>query len=233
MGKDKDRNDRTGKLALLVTSVKQVDSKFVISGITKDGRAVVNCNKRFMPGEFIEADGELHETENIKEMSAERVVLSDERKVKREIGKYIDSNVKVLSSKPYIADAVMKRLSRRLDEAARKILKAIFMHRPIIIRHHNDTDGVCSGLALYIAIGRAKNVKVIINKYPAYRMVEAQQDIDLLRSLDAEYLPPLLVIMDFGSSIDSFDTYDYVRKSGFEIVVVDHHPLDLKNMWIS
>jgi len=140
------------------------------------------------------------------------------------IEEYIDSNTKVLKPSLIFSDPVMKLLSKGFDEAAMRILKAIFLHRPIILRHHNDTDGICSGLAIYLAISTAKNVRVITNKYPAYRMVEAEQDANRFHQSDAEYLSPLLIVCDVGSSVESFDSYDYVKKEGFEIIIIDHHP---------
>ena len=215
---------KANKFVVFITSVKHIDSLFVISGITNKGTMVVNSQKKFKPGDLVEFTGQIKESEGIKEMDSDESKLVDDRKSMDEINKYIDSNVKILKPEPFIPDSVTRKMSESFDEAARRVLRALFLRRPIIVRHHNDTDGVCSGLAINLAIGFAKNVRILSNKYPGYRFVEAQQDVDLTHQFDAEYLPPLLLISDLGSTIDSFGTYDYVKKFGFEIIVVDHHP---------
>jgi len=211
-------------LILFVTSMKQVDSVYVLSGITGKGRAVVNSPRKFKPGQLILAAGEVKQADGIKEMEAVEAMAIEDPKAMNDINKYVDSNIKVSKTQPFLPTPVIKNMSEDFDEVARLVLKAIFLHRLVIIRHHNDTDGVCAGLAMYLAAGSAKNIKIITNKYPGYRMVDAQQDIHLAHQLDAEYLKPLLIVFDIGSSIESFGTYDYVKKAGFDVVVVDHHP---------
>jgi len=218
------RVNKTENRDVFITSVKQVDSLFVILGITSNGKILINSYKKFRPGEFVQFKGTIKDADGIQEMDATEAKILENKKSKNEINEYIESNTKINKVTPFFSDEITGKLSGGFDEVAKNITKALFLHRPIFVRHHNDTDGVASGLAIYLAIGNAKNVRVIANRYPAYRMVEAQQDIEAVHKLDAEYLPPLLVIFDLGSSIDSFDTYDYVKKAGFEIILVDHHP---------
>jgi len=216
--------NKTEKIDVFVTSVKQIDNLFMISGVTSKGRVLVNSHKKFKPGEFIQFQGTINEADEIREINAIHADILENKKAKQEINDYIESNIKINKTTPFFSDEITKKLSDGFDEAAKRIVKAIFLHRPILIRHHNDTDGICCGLAMYLSIGNIKNVKIIINNYPAYRMIEAQQDMELIHQLDTEYLPPLLMVSDLGSSMDSFDSYDYIKKASFEIIVTDHHP---------
>ncbi len=47
---------------------------------------------------------------------------------------------------------VLNRLKPKMREAAQKIRRAILDGRSILLRHHNDADGICSGVAMEKAI---------------------------------------------------------------------------------
>ena len=47
---------------------------------------------------------------------------------------------------------VLNRLRPKMYEAAQKIRRAILDGRTILLRHHNDADGICSGVAMEKAI---------------------------------------------------------------------------------
>ena len=47
-----------------------------------------------------------------------------------------------------VNDPILDKLKERFVQAATQIRLAIIRNRPIIIRHHNDTDGYSSGYAL-------------------------------------------------------------------------------------
>ena len=43
---------------------------------------------------------------------------------------------------------ILNRLKPKMREAAQKIRRAILDGRTILLRHHNDADGICSGVAM-------------------------------------------------------------------------------------
>jgi len=51
-----------------------------------------------------------------------------------------------------IKSQILDKLKSKMIEAAQNIRMAIFQNRPVIVRHHNDTDGYSAGFALERAI---------------------------------------------------------------------------------
>jgi len=48
---------------VFITSLRQVDSSFVLSGITNNGRVVISTPKKFRPGDLIEICGEFKDSD--------------------------------------------------------------------------------------------------------------------------------------------------------------------------
>jgi len=213
------------KIIALVTSTKKVADDYILSTITAGGRLIVISREYVTPGSYIEVSGSAIK-KDVSEIVAEKIRKLKEDEIKRtkwDIDKYIDRNCRI-EKQLFIRDKILNSLVSYFEDAARKIKKAIFLHRPIIVRFHNDTDGLCSALALYFTIGSARNVKFFINTYPYYRNIDCTMDIDSINHLDAEYLNPLFIACDFGANEESIPQYKKLKKAGFEIIIIDHHP---------
>ena len=121
----------------------------------------------------------------------------------------------------------MSKMDKLFEQAAVKIKRAIFLHQPIILRHDNDSDGLCAALALHKSISGALHLKVIAQEWPLYKTLDAEADLRYLNSFEAEYLNPILICADFGANPESINGYTLIKKekAGFEIIVIDHHPM--------
>jgi RecJ-like exonuclease len=220
------------KVSAFVTSTRKAANDYILSTVTSGGRLIVISPTHAQPGAYVDVYGTKIDKE-VPEMTAEKVRVLSERelkKVKGDIDKYIDRNCRI-GKKLFIKDKVLNSLMPQFEEAARRLKKAVFLHRPIIIRYHNDPDGLCSALALYFGTEGARNIRFFINTYPYYREIECATDLEALHHLDAEYLPPLFIACDFGSNKESLAQYVRLRKAGFELMSIDHHPPhpELKN----
>lgn len=213
------------KVSAFVTSTRRAADEYILSTITAGGRLIVIAREHVAPGAYIEVSG-TKVVKDIPEITAEKAKILKQgeiRRVKDDIDRFIDRNCRI-GTRLLIKDKILNSLTPQFEEAARRLKKAIFLHRPIIVRFHNDTDGLCSALALYYAMAGARNTRFLMNTYPYYREIECAADIESIQHLDAEYLSPLFVACDFGANKESFDQYKKLKKAGFEILIIDHHP---------
>ncbi len=121
------------------------------------------------------------------------------------------------------------KMSGMLALAAEKMCRAYLSGTPIIIRYHNDGDGMSCAIALYRAFmhinglgmcdGRA--VTWIMSKEISYSKDALELDLSIARSyLSIE--KPMLIMADMGTNLDSNDSIK--KLSGqFDILWLDHH----------
>ena len=211
-----------------VTSVRSIDALFMHTVVTSSNRCILSYKEKFTPGSWIEFSGkEKRIDENTIEIDASsaKLLSNPSAAEMKKVEKHIDNNSKSRTASLMVEDDITLALSKRFDLAASMIKKAVFLHRPIIIRHDDDPDGLCAALALYSVLSDEYNLKVISNPFPYYKMSNAEEDIRYVNSLESEHLSPLLICLDFGSNPESAEGYDFIRKSGFSIIVIDHHPM--------
>ncbi|MFH1400559.1 MAG: DHH family phosphoesterase [Nanoarchaeota archaeon] len=137
---------------------------------------------------------------------------------------------------------VIDRMDDMFSRAAQYILGVIDQRRPIMVRHHNDADGLCAAVALERAI-----MPILEDKYkdywyryydrrssrtPFYSYADATRDADLAltnqRRFDKEQ--PLLIILDNGSSESDLEGIRKFSVFFSDILVIDHHfPGEIKD----
>ncbi len=118
-----------------------------------------------------------------------------------------------------------------LAKAADVIVRSFISGAPIIVRFHGDGDGVAGAIALRRALER-----IVESGLSAERQVSWQINKDVVYSREAFYSDrllfasfrsverPLLVIIDFGTHIDSNEPIEMAEKL-CEVVWIDHHTL--------
>ncbi len=139
-----------------------------------------------------------------------------------------------------VESPILNKLKDRFVEAATQIRLAIIQDRPIIVRHHNDTDGYSSGFSLEKAI-----LPLIIKQHssvkapweffsrapcqaPFYEIDDSIRDMaNSLRNV-AKFSNkmPLIIIADNGSSEADLMGIKQGKVHGAEFIVVDHHGFD-------
>jgi len=122
-------------------------------------------------------------------------------------------------------------------KAATEIRLAIVQNRPIVIRHHNDTDGYSSGFALERAIlpliaAQHQSSKAAWEFYarapcaaPFYEIDDSIRDTSLSLRNAAKFSNkmPLVIIADNGSSDQDLFGIQQGKVHGIDFIVVDHH----------
>ena len=89
-------------------------------------------------------EGEIKKIEKLSD-EAHANMLKEMKEIERERAK--PENVDFL-----VESEILEKLKDRFMKAATEIRLAIIQNRPIIVRHHNDTDGYSAGYALEKAI---------------------------------------------------------------------------------
>jgi RecJ-like exonuclease len=142
---------------------------------------------------------------------------------------------------PFLADSpVLEKLKERMIVAATAVRLAVIQNRPIIIRHHNDTDGYSSGYALERAIlplieKQHASVKAAWEFFtrapcdaPMYELDDSIRDTARSLSNEAKFSNkiPLVLIVDTGSGEEDLLGILQGKVHGEDFIVVDHHRFD-------
>ena len=132
---------------------------------------------------------------------------------------------------------VLNRLKPKMREAARKIRRAILDGRTILLRHHNDADGICSGVAMEKAIipliekvnpsndAQYYYFKRSPSKAPFYELEDVVKDLSFALEDQERHGQklPLIVLLDNGSTEEDIVALMQAKIYDIEIVVIDHH----------
>lgn len=157
----------------------------------------------------------------------------------REVDMVLEKQAAPLSSEFLIKDKVVEEMAPDIEKAARMIRKAVFEMRPIVIRHHNDCDGISGALLIKKAIAelmekenfdqevRKKLLHTNQNNSAVYETGDALKDISIFRGVESNGRS-LAVLIDFSCNSDSVDSLSLLRGANFEIVLIDHHPPDVE-----
>ena len=106
-------------------------------------------------GDAVQVVGEVNEHGGKTQIESSSMVKLDEENTAKLL-KLIDDALNE-KAKPEDVDFLVKsdvlnRLKPKMFEAAQRIRRAILDGRTILLRHHNDADGICSGVAMEKAI---------------------------------------------------------------------------------
>ncbi len=136
-----------------------------------------------------------------------------------------------------VKSKILDKLKDSLTEAAMQIRLAIIQDRPIIVRHHNDTDGYSSGYTLEKAIlpliqkqhSSEKASWEFFTRAPCtapfYEIDDSIRDTALSLRNAAKFSNkmPLIIIADNGSSPEDLMAIKQGKIHGADFIVVDHH----------
>ena len=156
-----------------------------------------------------------------------------------EFRKYVKNNenekIKPATSNFTVKSECYEKLKEKFIDAVRLIKKSIIESRLIILKHHADCDGYSGAVALEQAIlpliteehDAFDAVKFYYKrtpmKKPFYEYLDAIKDLTLNFDSFAKEKPPLVIIVDNGSSEQDILALQKLRMYGSKIIVVDHH----------
>ncbi len=161
-------------------------------------------------------------------------------KLEKTITSRLRRRAKVEDKDCMIMSGILDKLKPSFISAATEIRLAVLQSRPIIVRHHNDTDGYCSGFALERAIlplieNEHKNPKAAWEYFtrapcaaPYYELTDSIKDTaNSLRNV-AKFSNkmPLIIIADNGSTEEDLMGIMQAKVHGADIIVIDHHKFE-------
>ncbi|MFQ5405535.1 MAG: DHH family phosphoesterase [Candidatus Micrarchaeia archaeon] len=138
-------------------------------------------------------------------------------------------------AKLVVSDSCMKKLEPIMQKAANFLKKAIDEKTPVRVKFHDDCDGVCSGIAITLALQTYRKKKGLPEKLECgdnaiessqahsaiYLEKNAFEDLKACASFDKK---PLFVLLDFGANSESIGALNSLKNAGAKLVVIDHHP---------
>jgi RecJ-like exonuclease len=148
---------------------------------------------------------------------------------------------KVNETEFLVKSVILDKLKEKMYLAAFEIKLAIIQNRPIIIRHHNDTDGYSAGYSL------EKGIIPLIEKEhnsekaswefflrspsmaPFYEIDDSIKDTALSLRNVAKFSNkmPLVIIADNGSSPEDLFAIKQGKVHEMDFIVIDHHFFDI------
>jgi RecJ-like exonuclease len=132
-------------------------------------------------------------------------------------------------------------MKTRFIEIAKRLRKAVFNNETILIRHHNDCDGITAGLSIEkactllmekIGLNPKFNIYRSPSKAPFYDTTDVFRDIVLSNKLENNHgqKKPLILMLDNGSTPEDRFAFSILKSLGYECIVIDHHnPVIIEN----
>lgn len=218
-----------------------------------DGTGVVPCaafedaGVRAYPsisiGDFVRVIGTVSEhqeavqveVDGIEVLEGEDAVVAEEKREEALLNQSSPAEIDPLIEWPALA-----KLMPGLERVASRLQRAVMGNRPVLIRHHADTDGMCASIPLEVALERfiqethfdpEAPVHLLHRKpsrAPYYELGDVT--VDLSNALEGEnrhgQRKPVLVLIDNGSTTDDIPAYKQLESYGIPVIVIDHHHPD-------
>ena len=188
----------------------------------------------------VQVIGEVNEHSGKTQIESSSMVKLDAESTKQ-LNKLIDDALNA-KAKPQDVDFLVKsdvlnRLKPKMYEAAQRIRRAILDGRTILLRHHNDADGICSGVAMEKAIvpliqkenpsndAEYYYFKRSPSKAPFYELEDVVKDLSFALEDQERHGQklPLIVLLDNGSTEEDIVALMQAKIYDIEVVVIDHH----------
>ncbi len=123
---------------------------------------------------------------------------------------------------PLIKDECSLAMKEPTKKAAQIIADAIHANKKILVRYHDDCDGVCSALLLESAIKRySEDAHPVMKQGDSAVYAEEDAKYDFQR-LEGEERP-LIVLLDHGANSESLKGVAFAA-SFAGVLIIDHHP---------
>ena len=191
-------------------------------------------------GDIVEVIGEVNKHNGEIQIESETIAkLADEEAeaMKELIDIALDEKAEPEDVDFLIESPVLDKLRPKMREAAKVIRRAVLDGRSILVRHHNDADGICSGVAIEKAIipylkennpdsdAEYHYFKRSPSKAPFYELEDVVKDLSFaLEDLERHGQKlPLIVLLDNGSTEEDIVALMQAKIYDIEIVVIDHH----------
>ncbi|NHJ47167.1 MAG: phosphoesterase [Asgard group archaeon] len=168
---------------------------------------------------------------------SDMVVAGDEEKkvILSKIEKALEQKSRPKDTPFLIKSPILESMKTDMHKLAKMIRRAIFDGTPILLRHHADTDGITSAVAIEHAIiplllaeqpeGVGYRIKRSPSKSPFWDYIDVTKDVDyaLQDAIKFGDKLPLAILIDLGSSSESLTSIKKAQIFGINVAVLDHH----------
>ncbi|MFH0808136.1 MAG: DHH family phosphoesterase [archaeon] len=209
--------------------------------------AGVRAYPHIVEGDFIEALVKIDEFQGEMEGNILKIVAKRGDEVvalKKHILHQQRERAKVVNKNFLVDSEILAKLKEPILKAALEIRLAVIQGRPIVVRHHNDTDGYCSGFALERAIlpliekqhngpkAGWEYFKRAPCRAPYYELQDSIKDTAMSLRDVAKFSAkmPLIIIADNGASAEDLMAIKQAKIHGSEIIVIDHHDYGVEDV---
>ncbi len=126
---------------------------------------------------------------------------------------------------------ILNSMLNKIEQSCKNLLRYLLSGAPFVIRFHGDGDGSCAALSLYLSFQsiserfnyETKNMRWVLNKGIDYNTESLYHDESFFNSFKCVE-KPVIIITDFGTSIDSNVAIEKALNS-YAIFWHDHHPI--------
>ncbi len=197
-----------------------------------------NPYKSIVVGDIVEVVGTVNTHRDVLQIEILDMIEAGDEEAKiilEKIEKVLEQRSKPKEIPLLIKDEILEKMKPDLYNLAKMIRRAIFDGTPILLRHHADTDGITSAVALEHAIiplimeeqpDAAKyRVKRSPSKSPFWDFIDVTKDVDfaLQDAIKFGDKLPFVLLMDLGSSHESLASIKNAKLFGINVAVLDHH----------
>ncbi|MDY6819957.1 MAG: DHH family phosphoesterase [Halobacteriales archaeon] len=194
-------------------------------------------------GDFVHAVGIPEQGDHGMQIESERIDGLDETaaaEVQAQFEARIDEGAAPNEIEPLVAWPALAKLIPGLEEVATHLRRSVLENRPIAIRHHADSDGMCASLPVQRALEQFIRethadpeaprhlIKRLPSKAPFYEMEDVTRDLNYaLEGQDRHGQKlPLLLMIDNGSTEEDVPAYKHLDAYDIPVIVIDHHHPD-------
>ena len=190
--------------------------------------------------DVVQVVGEVNEHSGKTQIESSSILKLDEEtsnKLRTLIDKALDERATPEEVDFLVKSDILNRLRPKMYEAAKRIRRAILDGRTILLRHHNDADGICSGVSMEKAIvplikevNPSKDAEYYYfkrspSKAPFYELEDVVKDLSFALEDQKRHGQklPLIVLLDNGSTEEDIVALMQAKIYDIEVVVIDHH----------
>ncbi|MCU0632008.1 MAG: OB-fold nucleic acid binding domain-containing protein [Methanolinea sp.] len=242
---------RTVRIEGEIAQIKQTSGPTIFTIVdesgTENAAAFVEAGVRAYPeaelGDMVRIVGEVMMRQNQVQIEVENLTIlagEDAEVVRDRIEKALDMRAEPADIPLLVQSEVMERLRPEMRKVAKIIRRAVFSSQPIILRHHADADGICSGVAIEQAVvsliresGGDYDADYFLfkrapSKAPFYEIEDITRDLDFATKDHVRYgqKMPLVILTDNGSTEEDLPSMKVAQVYDLPILVIDHHHPD-------
>lgn len=228
-------NDKFSGDVKIIKKSKPGPVVFIVTNGTGAIEAVIK-DSEFNPGDVVFISGSVNEHRGRLQIELDTIKSSD-----FDFNEVISEKANPIRNTFSIESERYNIMRDSMLDIAKKVRQAILEGQPIMIRHHNDADGIISGLSIeHAALGFMESLNIDSrymlfrspSKAPFYASGDVLRDLVLSKRFveNDSSVKPLILVVDNGSTTEDKMGLQTLSILGYEAIVIDHHnPVVINN----